>query len=56
MEEEIKLLFKIWIERYEKVNTMNVGITARGQNVIYKKIKMSEDEIDFMKKYLEEHK
>ncbi|MCI7039838.1 MAG: hypothetical protein MR985_02400 [Mollicutes bacterium] len=53
---EIAILFKIIVDRYEKKNTMNVGITANGKNVIYKTIKISDDEINFMKEYLEEQK
>ena len=56
MEENIKTLFKIWIERYEKVNSISVGITASGRNVIYKKMKVTDAEIEFMKEYLESAK
>lgn len=52
--EEIKILFKIIIDRYEKKNTMNIGITREGKSVIYKTIKISQDEIDFMKQYIGE--
>ena len=51
--EEVKIIFKIRIDRYDKKNSINVGITSNGKNVIYKTIKISEDEIDFMKQFLE---
>ena len=50
--EEVKIIFKIIIDRYDKKNSINVGITSNGKNVIYKTIKISEDEIDFMKQFL----
>lgn len=53
MEEDLKILFKNLIERYEKVNSISVGMTMTGKNVIYKKIKVIEPEIEFMKEYLE---
>lgn len=56
MEEDIKTLFKIWIERYEKVNSISVGMTMSGKNVIYKKMKVTDVEIEFMKNYLEKEK
>ena len=52
--EEAKILFKIIIDRYDKKNSINVGITPNGKNVIYKTIKISEDEINFMKQILKE--
>lgn len=52
-EEDIKTLFKILIDRYEKVNSISVGMTMTGKNVIYKKIKVTDVEIEFMKEYLE---
>lgn len=51
--EEVKIIFKIIIDRYDKKNSINVGITSNRKNVIYKTIKISEDEIDFMKQFLE---
>jgi hypothetical protein len=50
--DDIKTLFKILIDRYDKVNSISVGITPNGQNVIYKKMKITDAEIEFMKEYL----
>lgn len=57
MEEDkeiIKIIFEFIIKQYEKTNTINVGILPNGQNVIYKKIKIPDNHIEFMKKYIED--
>ena len=57
MEEEkieiIKVIFKEFIRQYEKSNRLKVGMLSNGQNVIYKTIKISDNQIDFMKKFIE---
>lgn len=50
--EIIKTIFKEYIRQYEKINTMNVGMLPTGENCIYKKIKVTQMQIDFMKEYL----
>ena len=53
MENEIiKTIFKDYIKQYEKINTMNVGLLPTGESCIYKKIKVTQMQIDFMKEYL----
>ena len=57
MEEEkieiVKVIFKDYIRQYEKSNSLKVGMLPNGENVIYKTIKISDNQIDFMKKFIE---
>lgn len=49
-----KAIFKEFIRQYEKSNSLNVGILPNGENVIYKKIKITKNQIDFMKNFIED--
>lgn len=53
MDEILLAILKEYIKQYDKANTMNVGIMPNGQNVIYKKIKMSETQKLFFEQYIE---
>ena len=56
MEEKIeivKAIFKDYIRQYEKSNSLKVAMLPNGENVIYKTIKISDNQIDFMKKFIE---
>lgn len=50
--ETIKIIFKDLIRQYEKCNSLNVGRLPNGLNVIYTKIKITNIQIDFMKKFI----
>ena len=52
-EEAIKIIFNSYITQYEKCNTCRVGIVGDGESVIYKKLMITQNQIDFMKGYLE---
>ena len=55
MEEDIeiiKTIFKDFIRQYEKVNNLSVGMLPNGVNVICKKIKITDIQIDFMKEFI----
>lgn len=52
--EIIKTIFKDYIRQYEKSNSLNVGILPNGENIIYKKIKITDKQVEFMKAYIEE--
>lgn len=52
MDEILLAILKEYIKQYDKVNTMNIGM-SNGKNVIYKKIKMSEIQKLFFEQYIE---
>lgn len=55
MEEDIeiiKTIFKDFIRQYEKGNNLSVGMLPNGVNIIYKKIKITDIQIEFMKEFI----
>ena len=52
--EVVKVIFKDYIRQYEKSNSLSVGMLPNGENVIYKKIKVTDNQIDFMKEFMED--
>ena len=52
--EVVKAIFKDFIRQYEKSNSLSVGMLPTGENVIYKKIKITDNQVEFMKAFVEE--
>lgn len=55
MEEDIeiiKIIFKDFINQYEKSNSFNVGMLPNGENVIYTKIKITGRQKEFMQEFI----